>query len=72
MDIYQFLADHQIKYERFDHPPVYTIADVQRLKPDLPGAQTKRPRIRSWDTWPSGRTVLCGMLTSSYAESSVR
>ena len=46
MDVYQFLADHQIKYERFDHPPVYTIADVQRLKPDLPGAQTKNLFMR--------------------------
>jgi len=46
MDIYQFLADHQIKYERFDHPPVYTIADVQHLKPDLPGAKTKNLFLR--------------------------
>jgi Ala-tRNA(Pro) deacylase len=46
MDIYQFLADHQIECEQFEHPPVYTIADVQRLKPDLPGAQTKNLFMR--------------------------
>ena len=30
-DLYQFLAEHQIEYERHDHPPVYTVDDVQRL-----------------------------------------
>ncbi len=41
MDIYQFLQAHRIAYQRFDHPPVYTVADVHRLTPDLPGAGTK-------------------------------
>ncbi len=41
IDIYTFLSDHRIDYQRFDHPPVYTVADVQRLAPDLPGAKTK-------------------------------
>ena len=40
-DIYQFLADNQIEYERHDHPPVYTVADVERLVPPLPAAKTK-------------------------------
>ncbi len=40
-DIYTFLSDHHIDYQRFDHPPVYTVADVHRLSPDLPGAKTK-------------------------------
>ena len=41
MDIYQFLDAHRIEYQRFDHPPVFTVADVRRLTPDLPGAGTK-------------------------------
>ncbi|UCF93404.1 MAG: prolyl-tRNA synthetase associated domain-containing protein [Desulfobacterales bacterium] len=38
---YQFLADHNIAYERHDHPPVYTVEDVKRLVPRLPAAETK-------------------------------
>ena len=41
MDIYEFLNLHRIAYQRFDHPPVFTVADVHRLTPDLPGAGTK-------------------------------
>jgi len=33
MDIYQFLADHSIEYERHDHPPVYTCEEALRLVP---------------------------------------
>lgn len=41
MDLYQFLEKHRIEYRRFDHPAVFTVADVHRLTPDLPGAGTK-------------------------------
>lgn len=41
MDIYALLEKHQIEFERHDHPPVYTVEDVKRLIPDLPGAKTK-------------------------------
>ena len=41
MDLYQFLKNHGIEYERFDHPPVYTVEDVHRLTPNLPGTKTK-------------------------------
>ena len=40
-DIINFLTDNRIDFECFDHPPVYTVADVHRLTPDLPGAKTK-------------------------------
>ncbi|MDM8526322.1 prolyl-tRNA synthetase associated domain-containing protein [Desulfococcaceae bacterium HSG8] len=40
-DIYSFLAEHEIEYERYDHPPVFTVEDVNRLIPSLPGAKTK-------------------------------
>ena len=45
-DVYQFLADHQIRYERHDHPPVYTVADVERLVPALPAVKTKNLFLR--------------------------
>ncbi|GAB6907185.1 conserved hypothetical protein [Desulfosarcina cetonica] len=41
MKIYPFLETHGITYERYDHPPVFTCADVNRLVPDLPGQKTK-------------------------------
>ena len=41
MDIYQFLQANRIEFQRFDHLPVFTVADVHRLTPDLPGAGTK-------------------------------
>ncbi len=40
-DLFDFLYKHSITFERFDHPPVYTVEDVRRLVPDLPGAKTK-------------------------------
>ena len=46
MDLYRFLSDNMIPYDRFDHPPVYTVDDVHRLTPDLPGARTKNLFLR--------------------------
>jgi Ala-tRNA(Pro) deacylase len=40
-DIYKFLEDHNIEYERHDHAPVYTVDDVNRLVPPLDAAKTK-------------------------------
>lgn len=45
-ELYQFLADNQIEYERHDHPPVYTVADVEQLVPDLPAVKTKNLFLR--------------------------
>ena len=45
-DFYQFLADNQIDYERHDHPPVFTVADVERLVPTLPAVKTKNLFLR--------------------------
>jgi Ala-tRNA(Pro) deacylase len=45
-DVYQFLVDNQVEYERHDHPPVYTVADVERLVPPLPAAKTKNLFLR--------------------------
>jgi Ala-tRNA(Pro) deacylase len=46
MDIYQFLADHDIEYKRHDHPPVYTCEEALRLVPPLPAAKTKNLFLR--------------------------
>ena len=46
VDLYRFLADHQVEYERYDHPAVYTVADVKRLVPPLPAARTKNLFLR--------------------------
>jgi len=45
-DIYKFLDDHHIEYERHDHPPVYTVEDVFRLVPPLEAAKTKSLFLR--------------------------
>ncbi len=46
MDIYQFLAEHGIEYDRHDHPPVFTCEDADRLVPSLPAAKTKNLFLR--------------------------
>jgi Ala-tRNA(Pro) deacylase len=45
-DIYKFLDDHHIEYERHDHLPVYTVEDVNRLVPPLEAAKTKSLFLR--------------------------
>ena len=45
-DVYQFLADNHVEYQRHDHPPVFTVADVDRLVPPLPAAKTKNLFLR--------------------------
>lgn len=41
MDIYQFLAEHHIHYRRYDHPPVFTCEEADRLVPTLPATKIK-------------------------------
>jgi Ala-tRNA(Pro) deacylase len=45
-DIFAFLDAHGITYQRCDHPAVFTVADVVRLVPPLPGAHTKNLFLR--------------------------
>jgi Ala-tRNA(Pro) deacylase len=45
IDIYAFLSQHGIKYERFDHPAVFTCEESERLPP-MPGADTKNLFLR--------------------------
>ena len=46
INIYEFLENGNIEYQRHDHPPVFTVEDVHRLTPDLPGAKTKNLFLR--------------------------
>ncbi|NVM26194.1 MAG: prolyl-tRNA synthetase associated domain-containing protein [Desulfobacterales bacterium] len=46
INIYQFLAEHDIEYERHDHPPVFTCEEADRLVPPLPAVKTKNLFVR--------------------------
>lgn len=41
MDIYQFLKENDIEYQRFDHPAVFTCEEAERLCPTMPGESIK-------------------------------
>jgi Ala-tRNA(Pro) deacylase len=40
-DIYRFLEENGIAYDRYDHPAVFTCEEAERLVPLMPGAKTK-------------------------------
>ena len=46
MDLATFLAHHRIEAHRFEHPPVMTVEESERLVPRLPGAKTKNLFLR--------------------------
>ena len=46
MNIYEFLEEHNIAYERHDHPAVYTVAEAEKLVPHTGGAHTKNLFLR--------------------------
>jgi Ala-tRNA(Pro) deacylase len=46
MDIFEFLREHDIPFERHDHPAVFTVEQAERLVPELPGAKTKNLFLR--------------------------
>ena len=41
-----FLAQHGIETQRFEHPPVMTVEESERLVPKLPGVKTKNLFLR--------------------------
>jgi len=45
-DMYSFLAEHGIAYERCDHPAVFTCEEAERLVPELPGMHSKNLFLR--------------------------
>jgi Ala-tRNA(Pro) deacylase len=46
MDIFRFLEENGIAYERCDHPAVFTCEEAQRLVPPMAGAKTKNIFVR--------------------------
>jgi len=42
----EFLNAQQIPYQRFEHPPVYTCEEAERLRPRLPAVSTKNLFLR--------------------------
>ncbi len=46
MDIYAFLDDHGIGYQRHDHPAVFTCEQAKRLVPPLDAADAKNLFVR--------------------------
>ena len=46
MDIFRFLEENGITYERCDHPAVFTCEEADRLVPPMEGAKTKNLFLR--------------------------
>lgn len=46
MDIYAFLQEHHIDYEKYDHPAVFTCEEADRLVPPMAAARTKNLFVR--------------------------
>jgi Ala-tRNA(Pro) deacylase len=46
MDIYKYLADLGIRYQRYEHPPVFTCEEADRLVPPMEAARTKNVFLR--------------------------
>ena len=45
-ELYHFLDEHQISYEKFDHSPVYTVEESKKLSPAISGGKTKNLFVR--------------------------
>jgi Ala-tRNA(Pro) deacylase len=46
-DIYEVLSELGIEFEKYDHPPVYTVEEANRHRGKLPGGQTKNLFVRN-------------------------
>lgn len=47
MDIEQYLQDHMIAYERYEHPPVYTVDEAAVTCAHVPGIRCKNIFVRT-------------------------
>ena len=45
-DIFSFLQEHNIEYDKCEHPAVFTCEEAERLVPPLDGAHTKNLLVR--------------------------
>lgn len=46
-NIYSFLEQHSIDYQKFEHPAVFTIEEAERLLPTMPGAKVKNLLLKN-------------------------
>jgi Ala-tRNA(Pro) deacylase len=46
-DLYTVLDELGISYDKYEHPPVYTVEQADRLRGKLPGGQTKNLFLRN-------------------------
>jgi Ala-tRNA(Pro) deacylase len=46
-ELYRFFAEHHIQFQRFSHPPVYTVEQADLHMADKPGARTKNLFVRA-------------------------
>ncbi len=46
-EVLEFLNQHQIKYQLFKHPPVFTVEEGKHQKQNLPGVHTKNLFLRN-------------------------
>ena len=46
MTLDEFLAVHDLAFERYEHPAVMTVAESELLAPQMPGAKTKNLFLR--------------------------
>jgi len=46
MTLEEFLAVHDLAFERYEHPAVMTVAESELLAPQMPGAKTKNLFLR--------------------------
>jgi Ala-tRNA(Pro) deacylase len=45
-DLFAFLSEHAIPFERYDHEPVFTCEQAERAVPAIPAAHTKNLFLR--------------------------
>ncbi|MCX4027038.1 prolyl-tRNA synthetase associated domain-containing protein [Endozoicomonas sp. SM1973] len=46
MKLFDFLSTHNISFEQYEHPPLYTCEDANQLASHIPGAKTKNLFLR--------------------------
>ncbi len=57
-NIYQVLKELDIPYDRYDHPPVYTVEQADRLRGKMPGGHHPRCEPRGHRSYGPRSTAL--------------
>lgn len=45
-NIYDYLKEHKIEYEKYEHPAVFTCEEAEKLCPEMPGESIKNLFLR--------------------------